>query len=149
MKYVLMLCLSFIVACGQTSDFQSAPPSAYDCSVAQTSTGATISCPNGTTANLVNGVNGTNGSNGINGTNGINGANGLPGTKITLVQFCSGTPSYPSTFPEVGFCIEGSIYAVYSANDGFLTYLPPGAYSSNAVGSSCNFTVSAECAITQ
>ena len=82
------------------------------------------------------------------GTNGAPGPQGNPGgLNVTTVQFCPGTPAYPSTFPEVGFCIQGNIYAVYSANDGFLTEVIPGAYTSNAIGSSCNFTVLANCEV--
>lgn len=67
---------------------------------------------------------------------------------LTEVQFCSGGPaSYSSTFPEYGLCISGNIYAVYSANDGFLTELPPGVYTSNGVNSSCTFTVGPDCQI--
>lgn len=76
-----------------------------------------------------------------------NGSNGTPGTLITPIQFCPGTISYPSTFPEVGFCINQTLYAVYSANDGFLTALPEGAYNSNAIGSTCSFTVTPNCGI--
>ena len=72
----------------------------------------------------------------------------LNGASLTPVQFCPNVmPSYPTIFPEVGFCIAGSIYAVYSANDGFLTELPPGAYNSNAIGSDCNFTILSGCVI--
>lgn len=80
-------------------------------------------------------------------SNGINGSPGAPGTQITIVQFCPGTDQYPSQFNEIAFCIQNSLYAVYSANDGFLTYLPPGQYQSNAVGSSCNFIVQPNCVI--
>lgn len=78
----------------------------------------------------------------------LNGSNGSPGTVVAPVQFCPGVPSYPSTFPEVGFIINGSIYAVYSTNGGFMTLIPPGYYSSDGVGSSCNFTVNADNTIT-
>lgn len=74
----------------------------------------------------------------------LNGSNGTPGTVLTPIQFCPNVvPTFPTVFPEVGFLISGSIYAVYSANDGFLTVIPPGTYTSNAVGSACNFTVNA------
>lgn len=69
----------------------------------------------------------------------------LSGTVVQPVKFCHETASYPSTFPEYGFCIGNNLYAVYSLNDGFLTLVPPGAYHSNAVGSVCNFTVYANC----
>lgn len=68
--------------------------------------------------------------------------------QITIVQLCPGTPTYPSTFPEDAECIDNALYAVYSANDGFLTELTPGLYQSNAIGSSCTFTVAANCVVT-
>lgn len=69
------------------------------------------------------------------------------GTTVTPVQFCPGTTTYPSTFNEVGLCINDTLWAVYSANDGFLTEIPPGTYLSNAIGSSCTFTVLPGCII--
>lgn len=80
-----------------------------------------------------------------------NGAVGVPGVNapsVNLMQLCPGTPSYPSTFVEFGICIGSNLYAVYSANGGFLTSLPSGAYYSNAIGSTCNFTVTSGCSIT-
>jgi hypothetical protein len=97
--------------------------------------GALITC--GSTQSLI-----------LNGAPGSNGAPGTPGTIVAPVQFCTGAvSSYPSTFPEVGFCINNEIYAVYSANDGFLTGIPNGNYYSNAIGSTCNFSVS-NCSVT-
>lgn len=84
-------------------------------------------------------------SNGIDGSRGPKGDDGVDGTIITIVQFCPGVSHYPTTFPETGFCIDSNIYAVYSANDGFLTMLPLGNYYSNAIGSSCNFKVLDNC----
>lgn len=85
------------------------------------------------------------------GPQGIPGTVGLPGTNGTTiqpVQFCpNDVPTYPATFPEDGFCIDGSLYAVYSANNGFLTLIPPGQYVSNAIGSTCTFTVLPNCVI--
>lgn len=93
--------------------------------------GVLISCPDGSQSLVLNGSNGTN------------------GTVVTPVQFCAGVVnSYPSTFPEVGFCINNNIYAVYSANGGFLTEISPGLWQSNAIGSACNFTVGPNCSIT-
>ena len=91
------------------------------------------------------------------GPQGIPGTNGMPspmgpqypgGSVITPVQFCPGSiTSYPTTYAEVGLCINNNIWAVYSANDGFLTEIVPGYYTSNAIGSSCNFTVLPNCVI--
>lgn len=94
------------------------------------------------------GPNGIPGGLGPQGVQGPTGPTGEDGTVITPVQFCNGvTPSYPSTFPESGLCINGQVYGVYSANDGFLALLPPGTYNSNAVGSACTFTILANCVI--
>lgn len=81
------------------------------------------------------------------GKDGVNGKDGAPGTQITVVQLCPGTTTYPSTFVEVAFCINDKLYAVYSANNGFETEIVPGAYSSNAIGSTCSFVVEAHCAV--
>lgn len=78
----------------------------------------------------------------------LNGANGAAGTVVTPLQFCpDSSASYPSTFPEFGFKINGAIYAVYSANGGFLSLLSPGTYSSNGINSSCTFTVNTDATI--
>ncbi len=92
--------------------------------------GSLISCPDGTSSFVSNGLNGTNGS------------------LISFVKFCPGTTTYPSEFNEVGLLFNGSIYAVYSINNGFLSLIPPGYYTSNAMNSTCNFTVNANGTIT-
>ena len=94
--------------------------------------GSSIVCDDGSQSLILNG------SNGLNGTN---------GTVIQPTQFCPNVTSYSSTFSEVGFCIDGNLYAVYSANDGFLSLIPPGTYSSNGINSSCTFTVQPNCVI--
>ena len=100
-------------------------------------------------SNGVNGQNGQNGTNGVNGVNGTNGQDGTNGSIVTPIQFCPNVvPTYPSAFPEVGFCIDNTLYAVYSANGGFLSEITPGNYSSDGINASCNFTVSANCQIT-
>ena len=73
----------------------------------------------------------------------------LNGTVVTPVQFCPNQTSYPSTFSEVGFCINGSLWAVYSANGGFLTEVVPGNYSSDGINSSCTFVVGPNCSVTE
>lgn len=98
--------------------------------------------PKGDTGNQ-----GASGEAGIAGTNGANGLDGAPGTAVNFIQLCPGTPVYPSTFIEYGVCVNNQLYAVYSSNGGFLALLPPGAYSSNAIGSTCNFNVGANCAV--
>lgn len=89
------------------------------------------------------------GPTGPQGNVGQPGTNGVDPTPVTAVQFCSGTTTYPGTFVELGLCINDNLYAVYSANNGFLVLLVPGAYTSNAIGSSCNFTVAAHCQVSR
>jgi hypothetical protein len=92
---------------------------------------------------------GPTGAQGSTGSTGPQGPAGAPGTIGTPVQFCPGTTSYSGEFNEVGFCINGTIYAVYSANDGFLSEVPPGTYSSDGINASCTFTVGPNCEVTQ
>lgn len=101
---------------------------------------------NGTSGISIVGPPGLNGLNGTNGTSGVSitgpvGPAGTPGTIVTMVQFCPGVDKYPTTFLEDGICISGKIYAVYSIPGAFLTYLPPGEYLSEAIGSTCDFIV--------
>lgn len=93
------------------------------------------------------GLQGPKGDRGSDGKDGVDGAAGSNGADATfeLVKLCPGTPSYPSRFIEYAIrASDGKLYGVYSANNGFLTYFPPGAYQSNAVGSSCNFTITVD-----
>lgn len=84
-----------------------------------------------------------------NGASGATGSQGQPGESLQVVQFCPGVdPVYPSTFPEVGVCLDGNIYGVYSANGGFLSELPPGTYNSNGINASCTFTIGENCSVT-
>lgn len=73
---------------------------------------------------------------------------GLDGTdaSIGIVQLCPGVSTH-SVFVEIALCINNDLYAVYSAHGGFMTYLAPGGYSSNGIGSACNFTVSPNCVV--
>jgi hypothetical protein len=95
------------------------------------------------------GAQGTPGQPGQNGAQGIPGQNGIPGTQVYTVQFCpSYTPTYPSTFPEVGFCIGGQLYAEwYSPPSSGLVLLTPGYYESTEFNASCNFTVLENCKV--
>lgn len=103
----------------------------------------------------LNGEHGENGESGERGPKGdsnvgdpgIDGQNGTDGTQVTIVKLCPGETTYPSTFVEVALCIEGKLYAVYSTHGGFMTEVPPGSYSSNAVGSKCDFIVGPNCQV--
>lgn len=136
MKLLVVLSCLLLAACGQVSQGP-AGKDGSSCSVQTLSSstvlpngGSLIQCTNGTSSLIANGTNGT------------------PGTVMAPLQFCPGTPSYPSKFIEVGFVINGSVYAVYSANGGFMALIPPGNYTSNGIGSSCNFTLNADNTVT-
>lgn len=110
------------------------------CMVQQTVSGALIVCSDGSSALASNGATGSTGSTGATGPAGQSG--------IMIVNLCLGTTSYPTTFVEIGFCIQNKLYAVYSENNGFLVEVPPGYYHSNAHGSSCHFTIQNNCVVT-
>lgn len=93
------------------------------------------------------GSTGEQGQKGDKGDQGNTGAPGINGTSVTVVKLCPGTTTYPSKFVEVAFCIGGKLYAVYSANGGFESEIPPGSYGSNGINASCNFTVLPNCCI--
>lgn len=131
MKKFIIVSLIFINSACANYD-QTGPRGAPggNCTVSNVTGGSLVSCPDGTQTFVSNGLIGPVGP------------AGSPGTLLTPVQFCPNvTPNYPSTFPEYGFCIEGKLYGVYSTNGGFLALLPDGTYNSNAVGSSCTFTI--------
>jgi hypothetical protein len=96
----------------------------------------------------INGIQGPAGQNGGNGSNGIDGLQGPPGEdgeSITVIQFCPGVvSSYPTSFPEVGFKINGKIYAVFSSGgNAGLVELVPGTYITTTTGLACTFIVKA------
>lgn len=94
--------------------------------------GALISCQDGSNVFVKNGEKGDTGA---------TGAAGMNATSVEFVKFCnSANPSYGS-FPEYGMRVGTKIYAVYSANNGFLTLLSPGTYVTTSTGLNCNFTV--------
>ncbi len=93
------------------------------------------------------GAKGEAGAQGNEGPVGQPGAPGVDANPITVVKLCPGTTVYPSVFVEIAFCVDHKLYATYSANGGFSTEIPPGTYNSNAVGSSCTFTVLPNCVI--
>jgi hypothetical protein len=152
-KNVTLFLFTLVLAgCGSPDgvSFSEAP----SCTVNQTTSGVVVRCPDGSGAIVSNGPQGTQGiqgQQGVAGSTGPAGAQGIAGTSVVMVQFCSASfvASYPSTFPESGLCIGGQLYGVYSANGGFLSVLPPGAYSSDGINSSCNFTIATNCSITQ
>lgn len=131
---------------GATIPVLAAPASLLQC--ANGGTVVTI----GSSVNIIcNGVQGPSGAPGqdstVPGPKGDIGSPGINATPISVVTFCPGVTIYPSAFLEVGLIIGGRLYGVYSKNDGFLAELPPGRYESNAVGSSCDFTINADLSI--
>lgn len=68
---------------------------------------------------------------------------------VYAVQFCPGyTVTYPSMFPEYGFCIEGELYATYwDGKNAFSTKLVAGAYMSTSTSAPCNFQYIGNCKV--
>jgi hypothetical protein len=89
-----------------------------------------------------------NGATGSQGPQGPSGSPGTNGTVVNIIQLCPGfTPTYPSSFPEVALCIDNQLYGVYSANDGFLSLLTPGTYTSDGINASCTLTILPNCVV--
>jgi len=104
-------------------------------------TGASVVGPKGDT-----GDKGDSGKDGAQGPAGDVGPRGADGEIATVVQLCPGSSNY-GVFIEVALCINGVLYGVYSDHGGFMTYLAPGNYYSNGIGSACNFKVVTSCTI--
>lgn len=92
---------------------------------------------------------GGSGRNGIDGKDGVQGPPGQDSEPVRVIQLCPGVTNYPTVFVEVALCINKELWGVYSANGGFLTKLPPGAYQSNAIGSACNLVIGPNCQVSQ
>ena len=96
------------------------------------------------------GAQGPAGQPGLTGAQGPTGPTGPTGTIGSPIQLCSAcVPSYPNVFPESVVCINNNLYGVYSANDGFLSILPPGAYSSDGINCTCTVTIEPNCIVSQ
>lgn len=77
-----------------------------------------------------------------------NGAPGAPAVGFSAIQFCPGYTTYPSAFPEFGFCSQGSIYAVYwDGHNAWMALVAPGYYASTSTSAPCNFHVAANCQV--
>lgn len=126
MKYSLILSVLLLTACGQMKGEKG-----------------------DTGFNGLDGAPGIQGATGATGPQGDRGPAGVDATPVTMIKLCPGTPSYPTTFIEYAFCIDSQLYATYSANSGFTTLLPPGRYTSNGINSRCDFTVGANCEVSQ
>lgn len=148
------------------------------CTVGKTGTVTTVTCPDGTEAEIPDPVNGTDGTDGATGAMGPAGQNAAPcvptsvvggveidcpgspiqtvlngtdATPVTAVQFCTGyTTTYPSVFAEYGLCVSGNLYGVYwDGHNSWLSALPPGYYASTSTSAPCNFTIGTGCAVSQ
>lgn len=107
------------------------------------------SCGRGPAGNDgINGLNGTQGESGKDGQDGDKGDKGDAGTNsITkVIKFCPGlVDSYNVQYSEQGLCIDGKVYAVYSANNlAALVEISHGTYvTTTPKGANCTFTIDA------
>ena len=103
MKKILLITLVALVGCTSRYDgAEEASARGYNdevetsgvCSVRRVTGGATIDCPDGTSATVrdgydgQDGVDGTNGNDGSNGTNGNTGSSGASGDGLTAYLYC-------------------------------------------------------------
>ncbi len=145
LKALLTILIFFVCGCGPATVFHGVPGPVGPAGPQGVPGEPGTTGPQGSA-----GTQGLPGLDGTNGANGVDGAPGTPGTVITPIQFCDASfvPTYPSIFPEYGLVIDGKMYGVYSANGGFLVYLPPGTYNSNGINASCTFTINVDNSIT-
>lgn len=124
---------------------------ALPCTAYSVSGGVIVSCPGSPPQLVYNGAVGSKGDKGDDGDRGHDGDDGHDGedsSPITMVKLCPETTSYSGhIFVEYGICMNHQLWGVYSANGGFLSYFPPGAYSSAGIGSSCNLTIGSNCSV--
>lgn len=142
MKYLLTL----LIVMGCSDQYYSVPPSSCT-TVSLPSGDAQVVCTDGSASTLTKGRDGVPGSKGDTGAQGIQ---GVPGTGVTTIKFCDDyVPTYPSSFPEYGLCIDNKLYGVYwSVSLGaFLAYLPPGTYRSTNASQACLFTIYPNCIV--
>lgn len=95
-------------------DGQDAEP----CTTTQTEWGATLVCPDGTSAYVLNGTNGGDGVDGLNGTDGIDGLNGVDGADgVDGIDGTSCTSVQTVTGAEIQ-CSDGTVASIQNGLDG-------------------------------
>jgi len=118
------------------------------CTVTGSSSGATVTCPDGTTTVINNGSNGTNGSNGSNGQDGQDGAD-APLAITEIVDVCGDAPNIQDeVLLRLG---NGKLIVLFADNSNGknprLSVLSAGNYITSD-GSNCFFTVTSTNQIT-
>lgn len=111
-----------ITGCGPTSIQTQDPES---CSVTQTTTGADITCPDGSTAHLENGEDGTDGQDGT----------ALPASRL-LVRLID---------DEFGICMNETLYRIHTKHGKKLKKLRPGKVYKSAFDRTRKFKVLPDC----
>lgn len=151
--------LFILGGCGEFNREQVAGPPGRDgtsanCNVERVLGGAFVRCSDGSEAFVEDGSDGEKGETGPEGEQGPAGDTGAPGptgqagTSLTI-QSIIPCPALVGSFPEVLFCINDTLYAVYDGSgkqDVHLTQIIPGSYVTTD-GRSCHFTVSTGCEI--
>lgn len=124
------------------------------CTVSYAPQGATIDCTDGTSVAISNGTNGAPGSpcsvTDVGTSAIITCPDGSQTTVngVTMVQLCTSyTTTYPNSFPEYAFCINGSLFATYwNGSQAFTAKIVPGEYASTSPDA-CSFNVLANCIV--
>lgn len=149
---IIAVGLLSLFGCGHYGLVEKTPP----CTTVQETNGVQINCPDGTNSFVSNGAIGAQGSagsvgaTGSTGASGTNGSNGTDAPPVTMVQFCSSyTTTYPSSFPEWGFCVQGHLFATYyDGSNAWTAEIVPGTYNSTSTSAPCSFVVSNNCGVT-
>jgi hypothetical protein len=112
------------------------------CTVEDTDTGATITCPDGSSADLLNGATGPQGEQGAAGEDAV-----LPNsTIVAIIDPCGPQGAYDEVVLRLA---DGTLIAHYShGNKQHFAILKPGSYRTTQGGDECSFTVDADLILT-
>ena len=129
------------------------------CTVATNPNGALITCTDGSSSPIANGSHGLPGTpaapcsvSNLGYSTIISCPDGTQSVvdNVRMVQLCpSYATTYPTSFPEFGFCVNSKLYATYWNNiQAFTALIVPGTYQSTSP-QVCNFKVLANCVVQQ
>ena len=168
MKYLVVSILALSVTACDNASMSPTKTLYKGCSVTSTPSGAVVTCPDGTTAPILNGNDGADGSDGESivgptgpqgetgpkgetgavgptgpsGADGADGADGTPGVNAILevIHPCGTSGTQSEVLLRLA---DNRILAHYSGggNNQFFSILDPGTYITTALAGNCVFTV--------